>query len=84
MSNEGDTDKRKVNLRIRIETVRKAIRGYAREGDDGDSSALIRALEEATKDIALTADDYILIAEEVRENERKRMEKREARKRGAK
>lgn len=84
MSNEGDTDKRKVNLRIRIETVRKAIRDYAREGDDGDSSALIRALEEATKDIALTADDYILIAEEVRENERKRMEKREARKRGAK
>ena len=84
MSNEGDTDKRKVNLRIRIETVRKAIRGYAHDGDDGDAPALVRALDFATQDIALTAEDYRLIAEEVEANERKRMEKREAKKRGAK
>ena len=84
MSNEGDTDKRKVNLRIRIEVVRKAVRGYAHDGDQGDAPALVRALEYATQDIGLTADDYRLIADEVAENERKRMEQRKAKKRGAK
>lgn len=84
MSNEGDTDKRKVNLRIHIETVRKAIRGYAHEGDNGDAPALVRALEYATQDIALTAEDYRLIAEEVERNEQARMEQREAKRRNAK
>ena len=78
MSNEGDLDKRKVNIRLRIETCEKVLKKYKLPEDAGDSHAFVRALEDATRDVALTPDDYEAITAEVRENYRRRMAKRRA------
>jgi hypothetical protein len=75
--NEGDVDKRQVSLRVRIELVTKTVKNYGREEDGGKvSPAVIRALEEATRDVVLSDKEYEAIAAEVRANKRKRAEKR--------
>lgn len=77
MSSEGHCDKQQVSLRILIETVRKTVKSFGRESDNGEiSPAIIRALEEATRDVSLTKRDYEEIAAAVKENQRKRKEKR--------
>lgn len=76
MSNEGDLDKRKVNIRIRIETCEKVSKKYGLPEDVGDSSAFVRALEDATRDVALSPEDYEAITAEVRANFAKRMANR--------
>lgn len=78
MSNEGNLDKRKVNIRIRIETCEKVAKKYGMPEDDGDATAFVRALEDATRDVALMPKDYEAIAAEVRQNYEKRMAKRKA------
>ena len=65
-----------MKIRISIETCRKIVRKYSRKGDIGDSVAFVRALEDATRGVALLPEDYMKIAEEVKLNFAKRMAKR--------
>ncbi len=76
MSGEGDCDKRLVHLRVPLETCRAVEKGFARPGDTAKSTAFIRALEEATRDIRLTPEDYRIIQRESDENLKKRHERR--------
>ena len=78
MSGEGDCDKRLVHLRVPLETCRAVEKGFARPGDTAKSTAFIRALEEATRDIRLTPEDYRIIQRESDENLKKRHERRAA------
>lgn len=78
MSNEGDLDKRKINIRVRIETCKKVLKKYGLPDDTGDSAAFVRALEDATRNVALLPEDYEAIAAEVQANLDKRMAKRRA------
>ena len=76
MSNEGATDKRLFSIRMPIETIKKAERGFSKKGDESFRESIVRAVEEATRDTALTPEDYREIAEETERNLKKRMEKR--------
>ena len=77
MSNEKRLDTRQVSLRIRIETVIKTVQQFGREEDDGATApALIRAIEEATRDVELPPEAYEEIAAEIRRNKEERKIKR--------
>jgi len=78
MSNEGATDKRLFSIRMPIETIKKAEREFAKVGDSSFRESIIRAVEEATRDTALTPEDYREIAEETEKNLTNRMSKRGA------
>ena len=83
MSNEGHCDKMQVSLRIMIETVKKTVKSFGRDSDGGDiAPALVRALEEATRDVPLTTQEYAEISAEVEKNRQKREEKRRKRQAG--
>ncbi len=71
MSNQPDPTKRLVSARIDIELCRRIEKSYSRPGDVAKYLPFIRALEDATRDIVLDAEDYELIAEEIRENKRR-------------
>lgn len=77
MSNEGSLDKRMFTIRVAIETCIKAERKFGKPDDKSWRDSIIRALEEATRDMQLTAADYKAIAEEVEANTISRKEKRE-------
>lgn len=49
---------------------------YLRPDDKDLGTAYIRALEDATRDVKLTAKDYQEIAEEIRRNELKRRDRK--------
>jgi len=72
MSNMPDTNKRQVSTRIDIETCRKVEKTFARPGDKSKNLAFIRALEDATRDVVLTEEDYEIILAEVKANKQKR------------
>lgn len=76
MAGEGATDKRLFSIRMPIETIKKAERGFAKEGDQSFRESIVRAVEEATRSTALTPADYRAIAEETEANLKKRMIKR--------
>lgn len=76
MGNEGKLDKRQVGLRIPLEICHKVQKGYSLPTDADATSAFIRALDEATKDIELTSADMDIIKAEIAANEAKRMAKR--------
>lgn len=76
MASEGSIDKRLFSIRMPIETIIKAERSFGKEGDSSFRESIIRAVEEATRDTALTPDDYRKIAEETEMNLKIRMEKR--------
>ena len=76
MANEIALDKRRYCLRLHIETIKKAEARFGFPTDDGASPALIRAIEEATRDVQLTAKDYADIDAEVQANNVKRIAKR--------
>lgn len=78
MASEGATDKRLFSIRMPIETIKKAERKYRKEGDESFRDSIIRALEDATRKVALTPDDYRHIAEETENNLKARIAKREA------
>ena len=78
MSNEGNCDKRKINLRVSIETCEKVLKKYSQKGDDGAAVSFVRALEDATRGIELSAEVYAEISKEVQANRDKRMAKRRA------
>ena len=72
MSNMPDVTKRQVSTRVDIELCRKVEKEFSRPGDKTKSLCFIRALEEATRDILLDAEDYAQIAKEIKANQRKR------------
>lgn len=74
MGNRPDVNKRLVGLRIRIELLKK-IRLLARKNKRTEWNQLVVLLEEATRDIALSSEDYAEIAQEVKRNEEKRHER---------
>ena len=76
MSSEGSLDKRLFTARVSIETCRKAESKYRQDGDKTWRDSLVRALEDATRDYQLTADDYRAIADEIEANRQSRIEKR--------
>lgn len=76
MSNEGSLDKRLFTARVAIETCKKAESKYGKKGDKSWRESLVRALEDATRDYQLTADDYRAIADEIDANRKARIEKR--------
>lgn len=74
--NERKLDRRFVGATIDIEICKKVERKYRLTESDSLSTIYSRALEDATRDVLLTADDYEAIAREVRENRAKRDAKR--------
>ena len=74
MPNKPNVNNRQVGLRVSVELCRKVEVGFGRDGDTYKSEAFIRALEEATRDVALTVADYEAIAAEVRANRQKAKE----------
>lgn len=78
MSGEGATDKRLFSIRMPIETIKKAERKFAKDGDESFRDSIVRALEESTRSVELTPDDYRSIAEETENNLKKRLAKRRA------
>ena len=76
MSGEGDCDKRLLSIRVSLETCRSVEKKYRHEDDTDKGTAFIRALEDAVRDVHLTAEDYQIILDESRENLRKRMARR--------
>lgn len=77
MAHELDVDK--VNRSQNVERLldKAVIRKFGKPEDKGIVSyAYIRALEEATRDVKLTVEDYQAAADEAKEALRKRLEKR--------
>lgn len=72
MANMGKTNKRQVSVRIELTTCRAVEKKFKRAGDTSDVVAYIRALEEATRDVILTKEDYKIIQEQIEENEASR------------
>ena len=76
MANEGATDKRLFSIRMPIETVKKAERKFGKADDSSFREAIIRAVEESTRDVELSPQDYRAIARETEANLKARMAKR--------
>ncbi len=76
MANEGATDKRLFSIRVPIETIKKAERKYGKKNDSSFREPIIRALEDATREVALTPADYREIANETEKNLKARIQKR--------
>jgi len=76
MGSEGKLDKRQVGLRVPLELCRKVAKGFGRSDDADASSAFLRALEEATRNVHLNLHDIDLIQAEMQRNSKKRQIKR--------
>lgn len=76
MSNEGDIDKRQVGIRVDLDVCRKVEKKFSLPEDSTRSVAFIRALEEATRGVRLTAEDFKIIAAEAEDNLKKRIARR--------
>lgn len=72
MANMPKTTKRQVSIRLDLHTCRAVEKKFAKPGDKSEVVAYIRAIEDATRDVLLTADDYRIIAAQVEANENKR------------
>lgn len=73
---EKAIDARVVGSTIKIETAKKVLRKFLRPGETSQSLAIARALEEATRDVVLTKQDYLDIAQEIDMNRKTRAAKR--------
>lgn len=73
---EKALDKRMASTTVDIEICKKAERKFRTSPDDSLSVIYARALEEATRDVVLTPEDYEAIAEEMRNNRKKREQNR--------
>ncbi len=71
MAGSPDLEKRRIQPRLKIVLCRKVEKKYSRPGDKDQTVAYERALEDATRDVVLEAEDFFAIAEEIRENEQK-------------
>jgi NADPH-dependent ferric siderophore reductase len=83
MSDEVALDKRKVCLVLHIDTVRKAQSRFGLPCDKTAAPSLVRAIEEATRDVKLTVTELKAVSAEIQENIKKRAMKR-AQKKGLK
>lgn len=72
MANMGKTTKRQVAIRLDLHLCRAVEKKFRRDDDKSDVVAYIRALEDSTRDVALTASDYKIIAKQIEANELKR------------
>ena len=75
MSNEIATDKIKVGLVIKVKTKFQLKKLAAQNGSTWNDEA-VAALERATKDVELSSEEYVRIAEIVKKNEDARKAKR--------
>lgn len=69
MANMGKTNKRQIAVRLELTVCRAVEKKFKKPGDASDVIAYIRALEEATRDVILNANDYKIIQHEIEENE---------------
>lgn len=69
MPKSPDCEKRRIYPRVPVDVCRKVEKEFGRAGDADKVICFVRALEEATRDVVLDADDYQMIADEVRANE---------------
>lgn len=78
MSSEGKLEKKQVGLRVELELHLRILKGFGRENDQYVTEAYIRALEEVVRreKILLDTSDLKAIAEMVKENAKKRSDKR--------
>ena len=76
MANEGKTSKIVVSMRIELQLCAMVERKYKHKEDKDNAVAYVRALEDATRDVLLTAEDYRKIAAQVAKNEAKRIDNR--------
>ena len=74
MGNMPDINKKLVGLRIRLELIKK-LEIRAKRNRRTVTNELLSSLEEATRDIILTSEDYEWITREVKRNEAKRKRK---------
>lgn len=72
MANMGKTTKRQVAIRLDLHLCRAVEKKFRHADDTNEVVAYIRALEDATRDVVLTAADYKIIAKQVEANELKR------------
>lgn len=72
MANMGKTTKRQVAIRLDLHLCRAVEKKFHRADDTSDVVAYIRALEDSTRDVVLTANDYKVIAKQIEANELKR------------
>lgn len=73
---EKGVDKRMASTTVDIEICKKAERKYRKSKSDSLSLIYARALEDATRDVVLLAEDYEEIAKEIRKNVEQRQAKR--------
>lgn len=78
MSNQPSPDKRQVGLRIDLDVCKRVEKKYSQPDDVTRSVAYIRALEDATREVQLTAEDYEEILAEARRNAAASRRKRRA------
>lgn len=71
MANMGKTSKRQVAIRLDLHFCRAVEKKYRRDDDASDVTAYIRALEDSTRDVVLSAADYKIIAKQIEANEQK-------------
>lgn len=72
MSRYRDINKRMICFGLRLETLAKVEKKSEENKRDNYTDEISAILEDATRDVVLTADDYRKIAEEVEKNELKR------------
>lgn len=73
---ETAIDARVIGSTVKIEVIKKVMKKYLHEGERSQSLAVARALEDATRDVRLSASDYREIAEEMEKNKVARATKR--------
>lgn len=76
MANMGKTNKKQIAVRLELTTCRAVEKKFKKSGDTSDVVAYIRALEEATRDVILTKEDYKIIQRQIEENEIERASKK--------
>lgn len=72
MANMGKVTKAKINLRIDLHLCRAVEKKYSQQTDNNKAISYVRALEDATRNVVLDADDYRMILAEITSNELKR------------
>ena len=77
---ETAVDTRVIVATVKIEVCKKVETKYRLSPQDSHSTIYARALEDATRDVQLTEDDYKTIAAEIAQNRAKRQAKRNNRK----
>lgn len=84
MANMGKTNKRQVAMRLDLTLCRAVEKKFKKPEDDSDVVAYIRALEEVTRKVILTKEDYQIIQEQIEKNEVARAAKRKTGRRNTK